>query len=164
MDAKALVQSQYRATLDMLEEAIRVCPEDLWTDPSYTNAFWRVAYHALFYTHLYLSDSLADFAPWSKGRPKVESLGDKSDVGEPYSKTEVLEYMAFCRQVVEDKVPALDLEAASGFQWLPFNKLELQFYNIRHTQHHTGQLSERLRTGADTGLSWVAHHSAEGDG
>ena len=164
MDTKALVQSQYRATLDMLEEAIRICPKDLWTDSGHTNAFWRVAYHALFFTHLYLSDTLTDFVPWSKGRPKVESLGDKSDVGEPYNKRELLEYVAFCRQLVEDKVPALDLEATSGFEWLPFTKLELQFYNIRHTQHHTGQLSERLRTRADIGLSWVAHHSADDEG
>jgi hypothetical protein len=158
MDTHTVIRSQYHATLDMLEEAIRVCPKALWTDSSHTNAFWRVAYHTVFFTHLYLSESLAGFVPWSKGRPKVESLGVKSDVGEPYSVGELLEYLAFCRRQVDDKVPALDLETASGFEWLPMNKLELQFYNIRHTQHHTGQLSERLRTAADVGLRWVADH------
>ena len=53
MDTKALIQSQYHATLDMLEEAIRACPEDLWTDPGFKNTFWHVAYHAIFYTHLF---------------------------------------------------------------------------------------------------------------
>jgi len=27
----------------------------------------------------------------------------------------------------------------SGFDWLPFDKLELQFYNIRHIMQHTGE-------------------------
>ena len=169
MDTKTLIQSQYHATLDMLEEAIRICPEDLWIDPGFTNVFWHVAYHALFFTHLYLQDSREGIAPWSKHREEYEFLGDtlpwpphnKPNIGEPYTKDEVLEYMDFCRQVVEDKVPALDLEAASGFDWLPFDKLELQFYNIRHTQHHTGQLSERLRTSSDAGIRWVANHAQD---
>ncbi len=40
------------------------------------------------------------------------------------------------------------LDADSGFYWLPFNKFELQLYNIRHIQHHTGQLTDRLRQAA----------------
>jgi hypothetical protein len=166
MDTKALIQSQYDATLDMLDEAIQACPEDLWADTSFKNAFWHVAYHALFYTHLYLGQRLENFVPWSKGRPEYELLGDtlpwdpqrKPKIGEPYTKGEVLEYLAFCRQVIENQVPALDLEAASGFDWLPFDKLELQFYNIRHAQHHTGQLTERLRSSTGTGIRWVGHH------
>ena len=71
---------------------------------------------------------------------------------------EVLKYEAFCRKAVAEAVPALDLDAAeSGFSWLPFGKLALQFYNIRHLQHHTGQLAERLRTREDIGITWVAH-------
>jgi hypothetical protein len=37
------------------------------------------------------------------------------------------------KQVV-DRVPDTALEAESGFHWLPFDKLELQVYNIRHIQ------------------------------
>jgi hypothetical protein len=53
----------------------------------------------------------------------------------PYTKAEVLEYHGICCAEVEARVPALDLGAASGFHWLPFNEMELQFYNIRHLQH-----------------------------
>lgn len=165
MDTKATIESQYHAALDMLEEAIRACPDDLWTDASYTNVFWQVAYHALFYTHLYLHDRLESFRPWSKGRENYEILGTlpwpphgKPEIGEPYTQAEVLEYLAFCRQHVDAWVPALDLDAASGFDWLPFDKLEHQLYNIRHTQHHTGQLAERLRSRTATGIRWVGHH------
>ena len=43
----------------------------------------------------------------------------------------------------------------SGFSWLPFGKLELQFYSIRHVQHHTGELCERLGTTGDIEVGWV---------
>jgi hypothetical protein len=169
METRATILSQYHATLDMLEEAIRTCPDELWADKRFKNAFWHVAYHALFYTHLYLGDGLESFVPWSKGRQEYEILGDtlpwpphdKPNIGEPYTKEELLEYCAFCRQVVADKVPALDLEAASGFDWVAFGKLELQFYNIRHAQHHIGQLSERLRNGAGAGLHWIFCHPSD---
>ena len=52
-------------------------------------------------------------------------------------------------------VDALDLESKSGFDWLPINKLELQFYNIRHIQQHTGELCERLGVVEDIDVGWV---------
>jgi hypothetical protein len=47
-------------------------------------------------------------------------------------------------------------EAPSRFAWIPLNKLELQFYNIRHIQHHTGELFERLGARANVdNLRWI---------
>jgi hypothetical protein len=40
------------------------------------------------------------------------------------------------------------------------NKLGVQFYNIRHIQHHVGQLEDRLRIGAGIGVRWIAIESA----
>ena len=42
------------------------------------------------------------------------------------------------------EVSQLNLEAASGFDWLPFSELELQFYTIRHIQQHTGECGYSL--------------------
>ena len=147
----------------MLGNAIESCPEALWNDPEYTNPCWHVAYHTLFYTHLYLQTSEADFRPWEKHRPNSQYLGPKSwttPEGEPadrtpYTKAALLEYWEFCRRESESRTAVVDLEAESGFSWLRFNKLETQFYNIRHIQHHTGQLADRLRRGANMGLVWV---------
>jgi hypothetical protein len=172
MDSHTLVRSQYHATLDMIEEAIQACPEALWTDSSFKNLFWYVAYDALHYTHLYLSDSLETFVQWNPSHqdgayqedPLPADPDQQPNNAKPYTKDEILEFVAFCRQWVDDQVPALDLEAPSGFHWLPMNKLELQFYNIRHLQHHTGQLSERLRTSVDFGLHWVARHALDTPG
>ncbi|MBN1642521.1 MAG: DinB family protein [Anaerolineae bacterium] len=156
------IRSQYHASLTMLAEAVSKCPDPLWDDREHPNRFWQIAYHALFYTHLYLQERVEAFVPWSKHRRGYERLGslpvpphpDAASV-EPYAKQDLLAYLSICRDEVDERVPALNLEAESGFHWLPFDKLELQFYNIRHLQHHVGQLADRLRSEAAIGLGWV---------
>lgn len=158
------IARQYGAALAMLGHAIELCPESLWLAPECQNRFWHIAYHVVFCTHMYLQPSLGEFHPWTKHREDSQFLGHKPGappdaplpVFAPYSKPDVLEYFALCRAEEESRVPAPDLEAPSGFWWLPFNKLELQLYNIRHLQHHTGQLADRLRTAAGIGVEWVA--------
>ena len=81
--------------------------------------------------------------------------GADIDSIEPYTKAELLAFWQHAQAWAEKAVAALDLEAASGFPWLPFNKLELQFYNIRHLQQHTGELCERLGTLAGIDVEWV---------
>ena len=154
--------AQYQASLEMLKETITRCPASLWDDPSDKTRFWHIAYHALFYTHLYLQDSEQTFTPWAKHRPEYQYLGQvpwppyaPPQIGQPYDKATVLEYLVFCQQRVVERVPQLDLEAASGFDWLPFGKLELQFYTIRHIQQHTGELMERLGTRANVEVDCV---------
>jgi hypothetical protein len=163
MDSRTVIRSQYLAALAMLEQAIVDCPEPLWYDTSYKNRFWHIAYHALFYTHLYLQETLEDFVPWEKHSDTHSSLrqpdaseGQVADEHTPYSQDAILEYLAMCQTIVEEKTAGLDLDAQSGFHWLPFGKLELQFYNIRHLQHHTGELCERLGTKGSVDVGWVA--------
>jgi hypothetical protein len=162
MDIHQVIRSQYHASLGMLKQAIVKCPESLWTDPQLKNKFWHIAYHTLFYTHLYLQDSEKDFVPWAKHRDEYQFMGPlpwpphkELAIGEPYSKEEVLEYLALCQQQVEERVASLDLDAESGFFWLPFGKLELQIYNIRHIQQHAGELAERLGTRENIQVDWV---------
>ena len=76
-------------------------------------------------------------------------------IGQPYTRDEVLEYLEHCRAEVARLVPVLDLEAPSGFAWLPFGKLELQLYSIRHIQLHAGELAERLGAEAKVEVGWV---------
>ena len=69
--------------------------------------------------------------------------------------TSILEFLAFCRNRVRNRIAALDLTAESGFSWLPFGPVERLAYNLRHLQHHTGQLSERIRQDTGNGVRWV---------
>lgn len=170
MNASMVIISQYQATLEMLKQTIVNCPESLWNHPDDRTKFWHIAYHALFYTHLYLQDSEQTFTPWIKHRKDYQFMGPlpwpphaPPHIGEPYEQDAVLEYLTVCQEQVEERVPQLNLEAASGFDWLPFSKLELQFYTIRHLQQHTGELMERLGTRAQVEINWVGmkHRSPE---
>jgi hypothetical protein len=162
MDVEKAIRSQYRASLEMLKQAIVKCPESLWDDQEHKNKFWHVSYHALFYTHLYLQPSEKNFVPWIRHRDEYQFMGpfpwpphEEPEIREPYSKKEILEYFEICQEQVDEQVVSLNLDAESGFYWLPFSKMELQFYNIRHLQHHTGELCERLGNRGDIEVDWV---------
>lgn len=148
MDTKQVIQSQYLAALAMLKQVIVNCPEALWDAPGNQDRFWRKSYHALFYAHLYLQHAEKDFVPWEKHHDPDGEV--------PFTKDEVLEYLSFVENQVMDRIPDTELESQSGFHWLPFNKMELQLYNIRHIQQHTGELYERLGTHGNMELGWVS--------
>ncbi|MGD8599047.1 MAG: DinB family protein, partial [Anaerolineae bacterium] len=134
------------------------CPDSLWTSSEHENQFWHVAYHVLFYTHFYLHPSEKEYIPWDKHKDEYVSLGDPRkwvEKVEPFGRGEVLAYLELCLYQMESLVDALHLEAESGFYWLPFTKLELQIYNLRHLQQHTGELCERLTTSGAAEVEWV---------
>jgi len=156
MNLQSIVTSQYLAVLEMLKETVTRCPEGLWDDPVDAAPAWRLAYHALFYTHLYLQPDGKDFKTWEKHREEAERIDPKAKACQAYTREEALEYLVFCQDQVKEVVPRLDLESAnSGFGWLDMGKLEVQFYNIRHTQQHTAELMERLGARAGIELHWV---------
>jgi hypothetical protein len=58
--------------------------------------------------------------------------------------------------MIDSAVDRLDLnEPESGFSWYKMSKLEHQFVNLRHIQHHTGQLAERIRQATGGAVGWV---------
>jgi hypothetical protein len=164
MEIRDTIARQFHSALEMVESAIRFCPEPLWLEGSgeSPNRFWHIAYHVLFYTHFYLSPSEADFVASPIHRAEYNFFGavpwrpgEEHVVDQPYTQAELLDYALFCHSEVNRQIPVVDLEAASGFYWLPFNKMELLLYNLRHLSHHTGQLTDRLRSQAHLGVPWV---------
>jgi hypothetical protein len=162
MRIEEVLKSQFHASLKMLGQAIAGCPESLWDDRERKNRFWHICYHTLFYTHMYLQDSEKDFIPWAKHRDNYNYLGplpwpphENPKIEDPYTKEEILEYFEVCEKQVDERIPIMNLGDESGFFWLPFRKMELQFYNIRHIQHHVGQLYDRLTGRRNVKLEWV---------
>lgn len=154
--------AQYRAALAMLRQAIESCSESLWLDAGYTNRFWHIAYHTLFYTHLYVQGSEEEFHPWEHHQKGSNYLGARAEANQepgteitPYTRAQVLEYWKVCQDQVTRRVAQDKLGAESGFSWLPFKRFEVHLYNLRHLAHHTGQLADRLRIVANTGVPWV---------
>jgi len=153
MNTRDSVKSQYHASLEMLQLAVHKCPDSLWGDLAFKNAYWRVAYHALWATHFYLQPTVESFVPWTKHRDEA-NLGPEP-AGEPYSKEEILEYLQACQEQVEVQVDSQDPGAPSGFSWMHCSRLELQIYNIRHLQQHIGELCEGLGSKGATQIGWV---------
>lgn len=162
MDLGSALLSQYRAALQMHRSAIEACPDPVWDEESHRNRSWNISYHALYYTHLYASRSEDAFEPWEKGRPNCHYMGrlpfpphTEFELGPPYSKAEMIEYADFVERFLIRALPAEDLEAVSGFEWLPFRRFELHLYNVRHLQHHLGQITARVQAATGSGVPWV---------
>ena len=100
MSSNDVIRSQYLAALEMLKQAVIQCPDSLWADRKYKNEFWHIAYHALFYTHLYLQPAGGDFVAWTKHKDGYHELNPGK---EPYSRSEILEYVAVCQKQVFER-------------------------------------------------------------
>lgn len=156
---RTIVWKQYGATLDMLEDAIRLCPDHLWTavlwkdtDDVQYGQFWFVAYHTLFWVDLYLTGSSTGFAP-----PPPFIRGRLPD--QPYTKERILAYLGECRKKCQSTIESLTDEKAQQrcvFEWMEPSFLELQLYAMRHVQEHAGQLSLLLGQHDVTGFDWVS--------
>lgn len=161
MDIRDALKGQYHAAYRMLADCIDKCPEDEWTSGTFPREFWKVAYHAAFYGHFYMAQGENAFAPWNRHRAKATSLMEDDAVEiDPYSRGELLQYIAEIRGNIDSTIDSLDLETSeSGFPWYPnISKLEHELLSIRHLQGHVGQLSERLmQRGIDT--HWISRRA-----
>jgi hypothetical protein len=164
MDMQSALKSQYHAGLKTLRLTIDQCPPAMWNDPADGfAAFWRVGYHALFFTHFYLQQDQQSFTPWARAREEGQFLGklpwDKNRLPkpcEPYTQADLVEYWQACDGMIDAGVDKLDLSAPQcGFPWYKMPTLEHQILNIRHIQHHAAALSTRLRRGAQIEIQWV---------
>ena len=151
------VWRQFGAALEMLENAVRACPEEVWGARGRPTEFWYVVYHTLFFTDLYLSGSTEGFAP-----PAPFTLDELDPAGimpeRVYTKDELLDYLRDCRGKCRATVGALTDEGARArctFRRFEMSFAELLFYNMRHVQHHAGQLNLMLRQETDAAPGWV---------
>ena len=154
---RGVIWRQFGAAVDMLENALRACPEELWGDRARRPEFWHVVYHTLFYLDLYLSGSAEGFAP-----PEPFTLDELDPAGRMpervYTKGELLDYLRHGREKCRARVGELTDEGARarcGFGWLDLTYAELLLYNLRHVQHHAAQLNLILRQQTDAAPGWV---------
>ena len=154
----AITWSQFGAAIDMLERAGRFCPDELWRDRSQQQPYWSIAYHALFWLDLYLSGAVEGFTP-----PAPFTLDELDPAGllpeRPYTKDELLAYLAHGRQKCRTTIEALTDEQARRlcrFSWGEVSFAELLLYNMRHVQEHAAQLSLILGQTIGWASGWVA--------
>lgn len=154
-DLKRDIWRQFGASLDMLENAIRMCPVELWDSEK---KFWYLAYHCLFWTDYYLTLNPTDFLP---PRPYTLSEFDPSGAmpDRTYSKEEMLSYLEHSRKKCFELISGLTQGIANS-RWINdyknYSVFEMLLYNMRHVQHHTAQLNLLLRQEIDNAPRWVS--------
>ena len=157
---------QFGAALDMFEESVHACPDELWTASMWTpdpqqpiwSQVWYNVLHVLKWLDRYLSGAGLDSVPPPPFR-FIEINGDPVPE-HVYTKDELLTYLAQCREKCRVTIVNLTDERAQeildyGWMRLPF--AELQMYNMRHVQEHAAQLSLFIgqHTQAHT-LDWIS--------
>jgi DinB superfamily len=159
VDWRASTWQQFGAAIDMLSDAINLCPDHLWTvvlwkdpDDERYGQFWFIAYHTLFWLDLYLTGTKEGFAPpppfIRRGLPE-----------QPYTKDQIIAYLGACRDKCQATLEGLTDERAGQrcvFEWMEPSFLELQLYSMRHVQEHAAQLSLVLGQHDVTGFDWVS--------
>jgi hypothetical protein len=148
------VWSQFGASLDMLENAINMCPDEHWDTEL---NFWYTSYHCIFWTDYYLTTEPGNFQP-----PAPFDLSEFDPSGRKphrtYTKAEVLGYLEHCRQKANQFISGLTVQKLSD-RWIDdyknFSLLELLLYNVRHIQHHSAQLNLLLRQTINNAPAWV---------
>lgn len=161
----AILASQYKAGLGMLRHALEKVPDEQWNNDEYNNPNWQIAYHVLWATKYYLGANNENYVPFENAITGAESLGGFQDWENPeesvvvegfHTKDELLSFIYEIENNLQQRIEELPLEKNSGFEWYPYTRLELHINNIRHIQHHTAQIIERLKAKAITGFLWWA--------
>lgn len=158
LNFNTLIRSQFLAALAMLNQCILNCPPDCWDDNAGADRriakypCWLVVYHTLCFVDCYLSPTNEAWQPTPRFHPRGKQELEDEYPSRSFTREEMLDYMAVCKSKLETvlgdgpgaETPA-SLESPSGFSWLPMTRAELHLYNLRHVQHHTGQLTAFLR-------------------
>lgn len=155
---KPIIWGQFGAAIDMLENALIACPEELWANRTEKPEYWYLVFHTLFWLDLYLTGSVEEFSP-----PKPFTLAELDPAGampeRVYSKEELQVYLSNCRRKCRETIKSLTDERANQpaeFSWLKLSFSELLLYNMRHVQHHAAQLNLILRRKCGAAPCWVS--------
>ena len=163
---QTVIHRQFAAAIQMIQMSVRACPDELWDDRSEGSPFWHLAYHALYYADLYLSEDEKSFQPMDYHEDKAHFLpGDYKEYGgivrtpeKAFTREQLLEYTDHCLHKCRDTFRKLTNKKAlkrCGFWWYEMNIGEFLLNSLRHTQHHAGQLVLLLRRQADIGIEWL---------
>lgn len=155
---KQILWSQFGAAIDMLENSITACPEEIWDDGTRNfSTYWYMTFHTLFWLDFYLTGEEKGFHP-----PAPFTLDEFDPAGvipeRTYTKDELENYLRHCRRKCFDVIKNLTDEETkrlckTGSMEISFGELFLDA--MRHVQHHTAQLNLILRQKTDSAPRWI---------
>ena len=155
---RSSIRQQFHAAIDMLANAIKACPDSVWSGDG-PQAFWYLAFHVLFFLDLYLSEEgESQFHP-----PAPFGVTELEDAVVPperaYGKDELLHYLEHCRKKLDAVMAGMTeawIASPCPFPYRDMSNGELLLYNMRHVQHHAAQLNLLLRQKTDSAPDWVS--------
>lgn len=151
---------QFGASIDMLENAIMLCPAEQWNTGT---RFWYNAYHCLFFLDYYLTMDPKTFSP-----PAPFTLSEFEDTmpERVYEKQELINYLQYNREKCHSLISTLTEEKLVE-RWINvsgsmnYSVFEILLYNMRHVQHHAAQLNLLLRQSINDAPEWVSRASGD---
>jgi hypothetical protein len=150
---KETLWKQFGACIDMLENAIVMCPDELWDTKE---KFWYSSYHRLFFLDYYLT---LDPAKYISPKPFSNSEFESKLPERTYTKDELLTYLQASREKCHKLIFSLTDEILN-MRWVNqyrnYSVFEMHLYNLRHVQHHAAQLNQLLRQKTNNAPAWVA--------
>lgn len=158
---KETIWKQFGASMDMLDNAIAMCPDELWNTDE---RFWYSSFHCLFWLDYYLTLEPSTFTatpPFtlSEFNPNGE-MPERS-----YSKDELLNYLKSSREKLRKLLLSLSSDEIINRRWVNdyknYSLLEILLYNMRHVQHHSAQLNKFLRSKMNNAPAWVTQTKIE---
>ncbi len=156
---------QFGASIDMLINVVSNCTEEYLVT---NKRFYLLAYHTVVFLDYYLSIPPTDFSPVLKFTIKDEDQRPSESIGNMvpdrvFSRHELIDYLSYsrvkCKKLIESLSDAekFNLRFTEGNQEgdMDYSILEILLYNLRHTQHHTGQLNLIMRQELNQHMEWV---------
>lgn len=154
--SKALFE-QYGAALEMLEQVVKKCPEEIWDERTSGPPFWHVAYHTLWFVDWYLGGSKEEresFKPKYEVEKRLDMLPK-----EVLTREQLLSYLFDIKMKAKQRMNRLSLEELiqpSVFEWHGSSILSSMLYNLRHAMLHIGALNFRLLSKGIKLENWVS--------
>jgi hypothetical protein len=156
------LQNQYDASLKMLSDCIEIYHNDIWFSEKYNNPTWQIAYHAIFFTNIYCSPDEKSIYVWEKALENYHILGktpwppfEKIVLKEKYSKQDMLNFISFVKSNIPEYLNNLEPVKKCWPFWYNLSQFEFHLNNLRHLQHHTGQLIERQDCIEEMNYEWL---------
>jgi hypothetical protein len=160
------VNLELGAALEMLSNAIKNANTDIWDNTNDEKRFWNIAYHAIFFCDIYLSDFDPEIENVEEQYRVPAYLEDWKNaynydtVHEPAMPKEVLQRFLeetrsklrsrFAEGIVENQI------GEKATSWLKMSKGTVLLYNMRHIMQHVGHLNDILRKHGRPASRWLA--------
>lgn len=159
------IWKQFGASIDMLIAVISECPDNHIQE---NKRIYYLAFHSAVFLDYYLTippDGFSPVLPFTlvnnDERPK-DSIGDLVP-DKLYSKSEIIGYLESSRVKCKSLIDRLTDEEILNLRFtegsepgdMDYSVFEILLYNLRHTQHHVGQLNLLIRQGLDKHMPWI---------